>query len=158
MAWLTSTASPEHPWRERIEQRFLLIPKRIGDIHEFLMRIHRRAADSGKMFQAKADALRPRHLACQQRIGFHLGDVGGIGTLDPADIGVFRVVIDIDYRREIIVDAELPHLGKARGEDRALAIRREMVEFLCARQGCKAAAFLQPPHQAALLVDEHHRA
>ena len=110
------------------------------------------------MLQAKPDALRPRHLACQQRIGLHLGDVGGIGPLDPADIGVFRVVIDVDHRREIIVDAEPPHLGKARGEDRALAIRREMVEFLCARQRRKAAAFLQPPHQAALLVDEHHRA
>ena len=122
------------------------------------MRIHHRAADAGEMLQAQADALRPRHLACQQRIGFHLGDVGGKGTLDPADIGIFGVVIDIDHRREIIVDAEPPHLGKARGEDRALAIRREMVEFLRTRQGRKAAAFLQPPHQAALLVDEHHRA
>ena len=121
------------------------------------MRIHDRAADAGKMLQAQPDALRPRHLACQQRIGFHLGDVGGKGTLDPADIGIFGVVIDVDDRREIIVDAEPPHLGKARGEDRALAIRREMVEFLCARQRRKAAAFLQPPHQAALLVDEHHR-
>jgi len=31
----------------------------------------------------------------------------GKGTLDPADIGIFRVVIDVDHRREIIVDAEL---------------------------------------------------
>ena len=122
------------------------------------MRIHHRAADAGKMLQAKPDALRPRHLACQQRIGLHLGDIGGKGTLDPADIGIVRVVIDVDHRREIIVDAEPPHLGKARGEDRALLVRREMVELLCARQRRKAAAFLQPPHQAALLVDEHHRA
>ena len=121
------------------------------------MRIHHRAADAGKMLQAQADALRPRHLVCQQRIGFHLGDIGGKGTLDPADIGIFGVVIDIDHRREIIVDAEPAHLGKARGEDRALMIRREMVEFLRTRQRRKAAAFLQPPHQAALLVDEHHR-
>ena len=122
------------------------------------MRIHHRAADAGEMFQAKPDALGARDLACQQRIGFHLDDVGGKGTLDPADIGILRIVIDIDHRREIIVDAEPPHLGKARSEDRSLAIRREMVEFLCARQGRKAAAFLQPPHQAALLIDEHHRA
>ncbi len=110
------------------------------------------------MLQAKPDALRPRHLARQQRIGFHLGDVSGKGALDPADIGIVGVVVDIDHRREIIVDAEPPHLGKARSQDRALNVRREPVELFCARQRRKAAAFLQPPHQAALLVDEHHRA
>jgi hypothetical protein len=55
------------------------------------------------------------------------------------------------------VDAEPPHLGKARGEDRALLIQREMIELLRARQRRKAAGLLQPPHQAALLIDEHHR-
>lgn len=147
----------EHFWRKRIEQLFLLTAKGIGDIHEFLMRIHHRAADAGEMLQAQADALRPRHLACQQRIGFHLGDVGGVGTLDSADIGVVRIVVDVDDRREIIVDAEPPHLGKARGEDRVLLIRCKEIEFPRTGKRRKAAVFLQPPHQSTFLVDEHHR-
>ena len=110
----------EHLWRQRIEQLFLFGAKRIGNVHELLMRIHDRAADAGKMLQAQADALLARDLAHQQRIGFHLGDVGGVGALDPADVGIVGVVIDIDHRREIIVDAEPPHLGKARGQDFAL--------------------------------------
>ena len=121
------------------------------------MRIHDRAADAGKMLQAQADALRLRHLAHQQRVGLHLGNVGGIGTLDPADVGIVGVVIDIDHGREIIVNAEPPHLGETRGKDFALFIRRETVEFLRAGQRRETAALLQPPHQAALLVDEHHR-
>ena len=98
-----------------------------------------------------------RHLAHQQRVGFHLGNVGGVGTLDPADVGIVRIVVDIDDRREIIVNAEPPHLRETRGKDFALFIRREMVEFLRAGQRRETAALLQPPHQAALLIDEHHR-
>ena len=71
--------------------------------------------------------------------------------------GLSGVVVDVDDRREIIVDAEPPQLGETRSEDRALLVRCEMIEFPGARQWRKAAAFLQPPHQAALLVDEHHR-
>lgn len=59
-----------------MEQLFLFLPERIGNIHELLVRIHDRAADTGKMFQAQTDALRLRDLACQQCIGFHFGDVG----------------------------------------------------------------------------------
>ena len=86
-----------------------------------------------------------------------LTDVAGISALDPADIGIVGVVIDVDHGREIIVDAELPHLGKTRHQDFSFLIRVEKIEFLRAWQRRKPAVLLQPPHQPALLIDEHHR-
>ena len=103
----------EHPGRQRIKQRFLLGMERIRNVHELLMGIHLGAANPGKVFQAKAEARIPRDLARQQRVGCNLPDIGGVSALDLADIGIVGIVIDIDDRREIIMDAELPHLGKA---------------------------------------------
>jgi hypothetical protein len=48
--------------------------------------------------QAQADALRPRDLVGQQRIGFHLGDIGGKERLTPLIMGL-GAVIDIDHRK-----------------------------------------------------------
>ena len=74
-----------------------------------------------------------RDLVQQQRVGFDLGNIGGIGALDPADIGIVGIVIDVDHGREIIVDAELPQLGETGHQNLPFLLRGEMVEFLRAR-------------------------
>jgi len=54
--------------------------------------------------------------------------------------------------------AEPLHLGETGRQRFALFFRTEKIEFLRTRQRLKPACFLQPPHQPAFLIDEHHRA
>ena len=147
----------EHLRRQRVEQFFLFGVERIRNVHEFLMRIHDSAADTGKMLQAQAEPCVAGDLAGQQGVGCDFGNVGGVGTLDLADTGIVGVVVDVDHRGEIIVDAELSHLGKTVGKYLALFLDRQTVEIPGARQRLEPGALLEPPHQAAFLVDEYHR-
>jgi hypothetical protein len=134
----------EHFWCRRIEQRFLIGRKRIGNVYEVLMRVHARTADAGKMLQAKPDARITRDLAHQQRVGFNLADIGGIGSLDLADIRIVRVVVDVDDRREIIVDAERTQFAKGACEYFLLFPRCQTVELLRAGKRRKAPRLLEP--------------
>ena len=110
------------------------------------------------MLQAEADACLPRNLVDQQRIGFDVADIAGIGALDPPDVGIIGVIVDIDHGREIVVKAEPPQLGKAGGKDFSLRFQAETTEILCARQRAKSPRVLEPSHQAAFLINEQHRA
>src|SRR5215470_15224258 len=98
------------------------------------MRIDLSPADAGIMFEAQPDTRLARYLAHQQRAGFDLADIGGIGSLDATDIGIVRVVIDVDDRREIEADAERAQLMETGGQDLSLVLSRKRIELLRARQ------------------------
>src|SRR5262245_47315527 len=100
------------------------------------------AANARKVLQAEADASLTRDLAHQQRVGLHLSNIAREGSLDAADIGVVRIVIDIDDRREIITDTERAHFVQTGSKYGSLVFRRKEVEISCSRQRLKAARFL----------------
>ena len=120
------------------------------------MQIDIGAADAGKMLQAKPDTGLARGFVHQQGIGRDLADIGGVGTLDPANIGIGGIVVDIDGGCEIVVNAERAQLTEAFRKQFPLHLPGHQVEFPGARQRLKSPLLLEPPHQPAFLVDEHH--
>jgi hypothetical protein len=64
-------------------------------------RSDRRSLGAADLLSHLVIAGRLRRLAQQQRVGSRLGNVGGVGTLDPADVGIVGIVVDIDIRREM---------------------------------------------------------
>ena len=121
------------------------------------MRVDISSADAGIVLETQPDARLACNLAHQTRIGFDFADIGRIGSLDAADIGIVRIVIDVDDRREVKTYAECPQLVEAGGEDRSFLSQWKQIEFLCARQRYEASRILEPPHQAAFLIDEDQR-
>src|SRR5438552_17711329 len=124
----------EHLWRQRMEQRFLLRTERVRNVHEVPMRVDISPADAGIVLEAKPDARLARKLADQNRVGFDLADIGGVRSLDAADIWIVRIVVDVDDRREIVADAERAQLMEAGGENLSLLFPRQKIEILRARQ------------------------